>query len=368
MSKVICDICGTQYPDTAQQCPICGFARDDAQSLLSDEFLEEELAAPQRRSKGGRFSAPKQKKRGRRFEKETDEDEEEEEEIEVDEDDGDDRYESDYDDDGDEEEDEDDHKSNAPLVILLIVVIAALLLATAFLFVKFFLPNMLPQETVPTTEAVQTTAARETSEPVIPCESLVMTSGGSVELKGEGENWLINVMALPENTTDVITYASSDESVATVNESGKITAVGEGTAVITITCGAESLVCNVTCSFGPGETTVPTEAPGETTAPQATTDPTEPEETTAPTKPTEPLKDVKLKVLKYTDLTFNAPGQGFTFVLEGLKNTEVKWTSNDEKVVTVDENGFVTSIGKGTTTIICQYGDQKVEIKIACRW
>ena len=31
MSKIICDICGTSYPETATQCPICGcvLAPDD---------------------------------------------------------------------------------------------------------------------------------------------------------------------------------------------------------------------------------------------------------------------------------------------------------------------------------------------------
>ena len=101
--------------------------------------------------------------------------------------------------------------------------------------------------------------------------------------------------------------------------------------------------------------------PDETTDGEEATEPAEEE------KPTEPLKDVKLKV-SLVDITFNAPGQGYTFKVNGLKNNEVKWTSGDEKIVTVDENGFVTSIGRGKTTIICQYGDQKVEIKINCKW
>ena len=37
MNKVICDICGTSYPDTADQCPICGYSRD----LNGDNILEE---------------------------------------------------------------------------------------------------------------------------------------------------------------------------------------------------------------------------------------------------------------------------------------------------------------------------------------
>lgn len=358
MSKIICDICGTKYPDTAERCPICGFVRDADSEIAADELIEEEVAeAPVRRSKGGRFAAANVRKRGRRYEEE----EEEYEDDEDNDDDDDDRYESDDDDDEDEEE----HKSNAPLIILLIIVIAALLAVTGFIFVRYFLPNVLPAETTEPAVVETTAAPVETEAPTVPCESLVMTSGGSVELEEIGQNWLINVMALPENTTDVITYTSSDESIATVNEEGKITAMGEGMAVITISCGEESLICNVTCMFTPAETTAPVEETEPETILEETTVPTEPEETT---EPTEPLKDIKLKVIKYTDLTFNAPNQGFTFVLDGLANTEVKWISNDEKIVTVDEKGFVTSIGAGNTTIICKYGDQEVEIIVSCKW
>ena len=42
MSKIICDICGTTYQDTADCCPICGCTRDAAAALLGDDLLEEE--------------------------------------------------------------------------------------------------------------------------------------------------------------------------------------------------------------------------------------------------------------------------------------------------------------------------------------
>ena len=252
-------------------------------------------------------------------------------------------------------------------MILLVLVILMLLAVGAFILVKYFLPNMSgPENTAPS--IVETTEpVVETTELKIACESLALTSGGEIVLESEGANWLINVMALPENTTDELCYASSDETVVTVNEQGKLTAVGEGTAVITITCGEQELKCTVTCKFVE-ETTAPSE-PEET---EDGTEATEPEDTTAPTeeaKPTEPLKDINLeKALSHTDLTFNAKGQGFTFKITGLKNNEVKWTSEDPNVVTVDENGFVTSVGKGNTYIICKYGNQEVKIKITCRW
>ena len=42
MGKIICDICGTSYPDTAQQCPICGCTREAAAQMLGEDFLLDE--------------------------------------------------------------------------------------------------------------------------------------------------------------------------------------------------------------------------------------------------------------------------------------------------------------------------------------
>lgn len=363
MSKIICDICGTSFSDTEERCPICGCAKgftlDGPIGEPAAEAVEEAVEAPveepavAEEPKTGRFAAaPKRRKAPAPVEEEDfDDDDDEDDEYDVD------------DDDEDDDDDDEDGKSNAPLVVALVIVILALIAVSAFIFVRYFMPNVIGPETTAPTAVTTTAAPDDTTEPTVPCENLALTSGGEIVLDMEGANWLINVMALPENTTDEIIYTSSDETVATVNEQGKVTAVGEGTAVIIITCGTQELKCTVTVDYTPEttapETTAPSEPEDETTAP------TEPEETT---QPTEPLKDITLKVIRYTELTFNGPNQGFTFVLDGLKNTEVKWTSLDENVVTVDENGTVLTVGRGTTTIICQYGDQKVEIKVICRW
>lgn len=349
MSKIICDICGTSYPETADQCPICGCSKDMSAQSLADELMEEEMAesAEPARKKGRFAAAAKSKKAPAPVEEDPYEDEEDDDDIDDDDDD------DDFDDDDDEEN---DHKSNGPLVVLLVIVIVALIAVSGFIFVRYVMPYILNDE--PTTPVV-TTLPEESTDASVPCSNLALTSGGEATLKAEGDHWLINVMALPENTTDKIVYASSDENVAIVNEQGKVTAVGEGTAVITITCGQQQLTCTVTCDFTEEETTAPTEEPTEA--------PTE-EPTEAP-EPTEPLKDINLeKAISHLELTFNGPNQGYTFRINGLKNTEVKWSSEDETIVTVDENGRVLNHGKGVTYIICQYGDQIVKIKIISQW
>lgn len=334
MSKIICDICGTSYPETADQCPICGCAKDMTAEALLGEFLEEEVTETvQERPKGGRFAASNVRKRKSRYEEDDDDEEEEEEE---------------YDEDDDDDEDEEEEKSNAPLVVLLVIIIVALLAVTGFIFVKYFLPNMMPEETTAPTTAATTQAVEETAAPTVPCTSLVLTSGTDVVLQDVGFSWMINVSALPEDTTDVITFASSDESVAVVGEDGTITAVGEGSAVITITCGTEQINCNVVCDFTP-ETTVP-----ETTVPETTVPETTVPETTLP--------DVTISFVK-SDVTSRMIGEQFPLKVNpsDLDPTLITWSSENEGICTVDENGLVTIKGRGTTHVYAEYNGQKIE-------
>ena len=62
MNKVICDVCGTDYPETATQCPICGCARGDAGQTSAGNASEEE-ARSYTYVKGGRFSKSNVRKR-----------------------------------------------------------------------------------------------------------------------------------------------------------------------------------------------------------------------------------------------------------------------------------------------------------------
>ena len=57
MNKIVCDVCGTSYPETAQQCPICATAKTDAnKSTAGGE-------AGYAYVKGGRFSHANVRKR-----------------------------------------------------------------------------------------------------------------------------------------------------------------------------------------------------------------------------------------------------------------------------------------------------------------
>ena len=362
MEKIVCDICGTSYPETEECCPICGCPRD----MTADLDLEEEdflLDSPI-------TAARKQNDESVPAEELSDE----YADINWDEDVSGYGEEDDEDEDEDEEDDEDEpRKGKAGVVILLVILIMLLLAIAGFLFVRYLLPNMGGEETVPTETAAQTEEVVETTtEPGIPCEQLVMMSGAAVDLTREGEYYLINVIVKPTDTTDTLEYASSDETVVTVNEEGRLTAVGEGDAVITVTCGSQKVECRVFVHYEEEteppteETTVPTEAEEtEETEPDATealaAEETEPEETTeAATEETksQELKNVTLK-LKRNDFSMGV-GYEFTIPLDcDLEYDEIEWSTGNANVATI-EDGVIKTHGRGTTQLFAKYGDQEV--------
>ena len=219
MNKVICEICGTSYPETARECPICGYTQVVG-AALREEMETGEVPAPE----NTRPAEAAQQDDGQEY--------------------------------GDFEYEDEPRESNALLVMLLVVVITALLAVTAFIGIKYVLPNVLPEETTVPTVVTEAPTTESTEVPTVPCTNLVLTSGGTVVLEKEGQYWLLNVVILPVDSTDKLTYESSDESVAVVNAEGRVTAVAAGEAVITIRCGEQALECRIICDI-PEPTTIP---------------------------------------------------------------------------------------------------------------
>lgn len=70
----------------------------------------------------------------------------------------------------------------------------------------------------------------------------------------EGETGSVIAVVVPTNASNkVVTFESGDEAVATVNESGIVTAVGEGTTTITVTTddGSYTDTCAITVTAAP---------------------------------------------------------------------------------------------------------------------
>lgn len=376
MSKIICDICGTAYPDTADKCPICGSAKQVDGNAVADTAAEGAEQQTKTVTKGGHFSNSNVRKRnkGKDVAKKTKKVQEKPvEKI------------------SDEPEEEAEEPKRG-LIAAVWVLLIAVVLVLAYIVVQFVLPMYgieLPallqkpaETTAATTEAPTTTTADTVPEDTsVACTGLTV-AGGDVVLDAVGRAWLLEVTVQPGNTTDKITYASADEKVAAVSEQGRVTAVGPGATVITVTCGSMTYQVNVECAFGedttvPEETTVPvqTTVPEETTVPATSEEPTtepveEPSEepTTEPVEepteePTDPPEDFGL--FEQDDVTFAYVGETFEFESGSIYLSEIVWSSDDTSVATV-VNGEVTAVGPGYTVIRGEYNGRTDSCIIRC--
>ena len=146
----------------------------------------------------------------------------------------------------------------------------------------------------------------------------------------------------PVDTTDMVSFTSNNPAVATVDGKGRVTAVGTGEAIIFITCGSITESCTVTCYMDE-------EIPDD------------------PDDPEEPMPNLKLRM---TDISFSKKGyQWRSFErTEGFDETKFTWKVDDETVATVD-NGYITSVALGRTTMRVYYkGEQVASCIIRCNW
>lgn len=78
----------------------------------------------------------------------------------------------------------------------------------------------------------------------VPCTGISLDIA-SAEINTIGGTQSLTATITPSDTTDVVRWATSDNSIATVNN-GVVTAVGLGVATITATCGSYSATCSIT--------------------------------------------------------------------------------------------------------------------------
>ena len=136
----------------------------------------------------------------------------------------------------------------------------------------------------------------------------------------EGETLTLSATVTPDNATEKgLTWTSSNEKVATVDASGKVTAIAAGSATITATAKDGSGV-SASCAITVNAKVYPVT---EITLSQSTATMTEGETLT----------------LTATVAPDNATEKGLT------------WTSSNEKVATVDATGKVTAVAAGSATI-----------------
>ncbi|WP_370836531.1 Ig-like domain-containing protein [Clostridium tertium] len=144
----------------------------------------------------------------------------------------------------------------------------------------------------------------------------------SAELKINESLGLKASISPADATNKDVTWATSDEKIAKVDENGKVTAVGAGKVTITVTTkdGGFKATCEVTVR----------------------------NEEVPVVKVTGVSLDKILAELKINEsVELKA-----TISPADATNKEVTWTSSDEKIAKVDANGKVTAVGAGHATII----------------
>lgn len=335
MSKIICDICGTSYPETAKQCPVCGCVRPgDVQRVTNEVNADGNGASGYTYVKGGRFSKSNVKKRGK---KNTNKPAPKAVSVETDND--------------------QQPRNSRGLVIAAIILLLAIIGVVIYIAVGFFGP-------IAGTGNNPTTATTD-SQLDLSCKGITLDTD-MVILSKAGDAHLLSYKLQPENTKDAVTFTSQNPEIATVNEKGSITAVADGETKIFIKCGNVEEFCIVYCQFEE-EPTAPT-ATTETGATDSTdtTAPTDASDPTGTTAPTEAGTDIRLN---RNDITLQYQGEKWELYSGSVSKDKVTFTSENESVVTFVD-GWVTAVSGSAepVKVHAEYAGQKVTCLIRCKF
>lgn len=160
----------------------------------------------------------------------------------------------------------------------------------------------------------------------------IKVSTDKVNLTKKGETAQVKVEVTPSYADNKnLTWKSSDEKVATVDKDGKITAVGNGTATITVTSVSGNYTATITVTVNDESEVKPAEIEKITIDTEAKT-------------LTKIGESVELKVKVEP---------------ENADSSKLTWKSSNEKVAVVDKDGKVTAVGNGTATITVSTEDGK---------
>lgn len=160
----------------------------------------------------------------------------------------------------------------------------------------------------------------------------IKVSPDTLTLTKKGETAQLTAEVTPSYADNKrVTWQSSDEKVATVDENGKVTAVGNGTATITATSVSGSYTATVSVTVK-----IPVEIQKLTI---------------------EAEKEILTKIGESTELKVKIEP-------ENADLQKLIWKSHNEKVAIVNENGKVTAVGNGTAEITVTTEDGKITASI----
>lgn len=141
-----------------------------------------------------------------------------------------------------------------------------------------------------------------------------------------GETATLETAVIPTDATHVsVSYASSDDSIATVNDGGEVKAVAAGDATVTAVVDGTSLTSSCKITVLPA------------------------------------LESIELSNTTLSLQPNDTAQLSYTAQPENALIKEATYTSSDDTVATVDANGNVTAIADGKATITASVGDVSAE-------
>lgn len=144
-----------------------------------------------------------------------------------------------------------------------------------------------------------------------------------------GEKGTLTAQVLPDYAKDkTVTWSSADETVATVSQTGEVTAIGLGTVEITATSGDKTGKCTVSVI--------------SKTVTSVTIDKTA----------------LSMNLFESEKLTA-------TVTPADAEDGELEWSSSDPEVASVDENGNISSLKPGTAVITAKAGSKSATCNVS---
>ena len=183
-------------------------------------------------------------------------------------------------------------------------------------------------------------AAKEASADV-PAESISIRKGAEDILISRGDTFRIEPLVLPAESLAEVTYESSDPGIAEVDETGLVTAVGSGAAVITAKAGDK------TC-----ETNVYVDSKDV------------PEEVTITDSLGNPLgDDMTIPSAESVTKTYypSIYVDGAVTPASAVQKDEIAWISSDLNIVTADEYGMLTGHDTGDAVLTAKTYNGKTD-------
>lgn len=149
----------------------------------------------------------------------------------------------------------------------------------------------------------------------------------------EGESTTLSATVLPENATDkTVTWSSSNTSVATVDENGKVTAITAGTTTIKAQAEEQFSTCSVTV-----KTRVI------------------------------PISSIEISRTRFYLSEGETEKLSVTINPDNATDKSIIWESNATGIVSVDQNGKITAVSIGEATITAKAGQMSVSCSVTVR-